>query len=203
VSGGPVINEVRLRRADGQYRWQLIHGVPLRDASGNIVKWYGAAADIEDRKRVEQALRRSERELRDLIEIMPAMAVAALPDGSRRFANRRWTEYTGISAEDMGRSGWKAAIHPQDFERWLKSWRSCLAKGQPFEDETRFRRASDGEYRWFSSAEECLNVRRRRATSRKSPKPQQTITSLLPLFEAERSRLRGAAELRSPSRRSL
>jgi PAS domain S-box-containing protein len=42
VSGEPVINEVRLRRADGQYRWHLIHGVPLRDASGNIVKWYGA-----------------------------------------------------------------------------------------------------------------------------------------------------------------
>ena len=149
VSGEPVINEVRLRRADGQYRWHLIHGVPLRDASGNIVKWYGSAADIEDRKRIEQALRRSERELRDLIEIMPAMAVAALPDGSRTFANRRWTEYTGLSAEDTEGSGWKAAIHPQDFERWLKLWRSCLAKGQPFEDEARFRRASDGEYRWF------------------------------------------------------
>jgi len=40
VSGEPVINEVRLRRADGQYRWHLIHGVPLHDTSGNIVKWY-------------------------------------------------------------------------------------------------------------------------------------------------------------------
>jgi PAS domain S-box-containing protein len=149
VSGEPVINEVRLRRADGQYRWHLIHGVPLRDASGNIVKWYGAAADIEDRKRAEQALRRSERELRDLIETMPAMAVAALPDGSPTFVNRRWTEYTGLSAEDTEGSGWKTAIHPEDFERWLKLWRACLANGQPFEDEARFRRASDGEYRWF------------------------------------------------------
>ena len=33
--------------------------------------------------------------------------------------------------------------------RWLKLWRACLANGQPFEDEARFRRASDGEYRWF------------------------------------------------------
>jgi PAS domain S-box-containing protein len=147
VSGEPVINEVRLRRADGQYRWHLIHGVPLRDASGNIVKWYGAAADIEDRKRAEQALRRSERELRDLIETMPAMAVAALPDGSPTFVNRRWTEYTGLSAEDTEGSGWKTAIHPEDFERWLNLWRSCLANGQPFEDEARFCRASDGEYR--------------------------------------------------------
>jgi PAS domain S-box-containing protein len=60
ASGEPVTNEVRLRRADGQYRWHLIHGVPLRDDTGNIVKWYGAATDIEDRKRAEQALRRSE-----------------------------------------------------------------------------------------------------------------------------------------------
>src|SRR5262249_49809288 len=109
-------------------------GVPLRDASGNIVKWYGAAADIEDRKRIEQALRRSERELRDLIETMPAMAGAALPDGSPPFANRRWTEYTGLSAEDTVGSGWRTAIHPEDFERWLKLWRACLAVGQPFED---------------------------------------------------------------------
>jgi len=60
ASGEPLMNEVRLCRADGQYRWHLIHGVPLRDASGKIVKWYGAATDIEDRKRVEEALRQSE-----------------------------------------------------------------------------------------------------------------------------------------------
>src|SRR5262252_2519492 len=60
VSGEPAMNEVRLRRADGQYRWHTIHDVPLRDTSGDIVKWYGAAADIEERKRVEEALRRSE-----------------------------------------------------------------------------------------------------------------------------------------------
>ena len=60
ASGVPVMNEVRLRRADGQYRWHMIDLVPLRNASGSIVKWYGAAADIEERKRVEEALRRSE-----------------------------------------------------------------------------------------------------------------------------------------------
>jgi PAS domain S-box-containing protein len=107
------------------------------------------SASSKDRKVAQQALRRSERELRDLIETMPAMAVAALPDGSPTFVNRRWTEYTGLSAEDTEGSGWKTAIHPEDFERWLNLWRVCLATGQPFEDEARFRRASDGEYRWF------------------------------------------------------
>jgi PAS domain S-box-containing protein len=55
--------EARLRRYDGEYRWFLFEGEPLRDESGNIVKWYGSSTDIEDRKRAEEKLRRSEAEL--------------------------------------------------------------------------------------------------------------------------------------------
>jgi PAS domain S-box-containing protein len=55
--------EARLRRFDGEYRWFLFRGVPLRDDLGNIVKWYGSSTDIEDRKRAEEELRRSEAKL--------------------------------------------------------------------------------------------------------------------------------------------
>ena len=55
--------EARLRRFDGEYRWFLFRGVPLRDEGGNIVKWYGSSTDIEDRKRAEEELRRSEAKL--------------------------------------------------------------------------------------------------------------------------------------------
>jgi PAS domain S-box-containing protein len=147
--GEPFQLEQRMRRADGEYRWHFVSRVPHRNDKGELTGWYGVAHDIEDQRRAQQALHRSERELRDLIETMPAMAVAALPDGSPTFVNRRWKEYTGLSAEETEGSGWKTAIHPEDFERWLKFWRACLATGQPFEDEARFRRAADGEYRWF------------------------------------------------------
>jgi PAS domain S-box-containing protein len=60
ASGEPHESEVRFRRADGQYRWHLNRGLPMRDEKGNIVKWYGVMADIEDRKRAEEALRRNE-----------------------------------------------------------------------------------------------------------------------------------------------
>src|SRR6267378_1731868 len=61
VAGGePHESEVRFRGADGEYRWHLDRGLPLRDEDGNIIKWYGVVTDIEDRKRVEEALRRSE-----------------------------------------------------------------------------------------------------------------------------------------------
>jgi PAS domain S-box-containing protein len=57
ASGESYEDELRLRRADGEYRWFLIRTVPLRDNQGNIVKWYGTSSDIEDRKRAEDTLR--------------------------------------------------------------------------------------------------------------------------------------------------
>jgi PAS domain S-box-containing protein len=62
-SGMPGELLARLRRFDGEYRWFLFRGVPLRDEHGNVVKWYGSSTDIEDRKRAEEELRRSEAKL--------------------------------------------------------------------------------------------------------------------------------------------
>ena len=60
ASGEPGEIEARWRRCDGVYRWFLFRAVPLRDARGHIVKWYGTHTDIEDRKTAEAVLRRSE-----------------------------------------------------------------------------------------------------------------------------------------------
>jgi PAS domain S-box-containing protein len=56
ATGKSTENELRGRRADGEYRWFLSRAVPLRDEQGNIVKWYGTITDIEDRKRAEMLL---------------------------------------------------------------------------------------------------------------------------------------------------
>ena len=66
AAGQAFEGEMRLRRADGEYRWFLVRTVPLRDAQGDIVKWYGASTDIEDRKRAEQASRDAAAELQAL-----------------------------------------------------------------------------------------------------------------------------------------
>ena len=60
AAGESMESEARLWQADGEYRWFLIRNVPLRDESGNIVKWYGTSIDIEDRKQAEDALRQSQ-----------------------------------------------------------------------------------------------------------------------------------------------
>ena len=100
------------------------------------------------RLRVQQ-LRRQEKKLRDVIETMPTFAWTALADGYVDFVNRHWEEYTGLSTERTIGSGWEAAVHPEDLERHSDGWRASLASGQPFESEARFRRAVDGQYRWF------------------------------------------------------
>jgi PAS domain-containing protein len=60
ATGEPFEGEARVPRADGQYRWLLVRAVPLRDQTGRIVHWYATGIDIEDRKRAETALQRSE-----------------------------------------------------------------------------------------------------------------------------------------------
>jgi len=66
AAGESFEDEMRLRRADGEYRWFLVRTVPLRDERRDIVKWYGSSIDIEDRKRAEEALQKSRDQLRAL-----------------------------------------------------------------------------------------------------------------------------------------
>jgi len=94
-------------------------------------------------------LERESKQLRDVIETVPAIAWTALPDGSKEFVNRRWTEYTGLSAEQTAVFGWTAAIHPEDRQPYSELWRASLATGKPLEAEGRFRSSASGEYRWF------------------------------------------------------
>jgi len=100
------------------------------------------------RLRIRQ-LRRQERKLRDVIETIPTFAWTALPDGSAEFVNRHWQEYTGLSIEKTVGSGWETAVHPEDVKRYAEKWRAAVASGEPFENEVRFRRAADAQYRWF------------------------------------------------------
>src|SRR5713226_297760 len=90
----------------------------------------------------------SEDRYRTMIDAIPAMAWSSLPDGSVEFANRRWHDYTGLSAEELRGGGWKVAAHPDELEAVIGKWQALLASRQPVEIEGRVRRF-DGEYRWF------------------------------------------------------
>jgi PAS domain S-box-containing protein len=148
TSGRTAEFEARVRRYDGTYRWFLFRSSPLLDKSGNILKWYGTNIDIEDRKRAQEVLAASERDLRSIINTIPTAAWSTLPDGYCDFLNERWLSYAGLTAENGQGWGWGAAIHPGDLKELLEYWQSSLAAGTPVETEARMRRF-DGAYRWF------------------------------------------------------
>jgi PAS domain S-box-containing protein len=147
-SGEPYDYEARHRRSDGVYRWFHMRGSPLRDAEGRIILWYLLQTDVEDRKRAEEALRVSERNLNQTINTIPTLAWSALPDGSADFFNQHYLDYVGISTEQGRHWGWTVAVHPDDLNALAASWRLTLESDRPGECEARLRRY-DGEYRWF------------------------------------------------------
>jgi len=148
VSGEPGEIEARLRRHDGTYRWFLIRVEPLRDECGKIVRWYGTSTDIEDGKRAEKALQKSERNLEAIINTIPTAAWTTRPDGYCDFINQVWLDYAGMTAEQAQGWGWAEAIHPDDRKKLVEEWESCLASGTPVDTEARIRRF-DGSHRWF------------------------------------------------------
>jgi PAS domain S-box-containing protein len=139
TAGKPFENEARVRRADDQYHWFSIRKVPLRDQTGQIVRWYGTGYDIEDRKQAENRIRLA-------VDTAPALLQSARPDGYVDFLNQGWLDYLGIPLENAIGWRWTEAFHPDDVEACVGKWRAALASGEPFEAEGRVRRA-DGEYR--------------------------------------------------------
>src|ERR1700746_2135421 len=98
--------------------------------------------------RVLEELKNSQRKLRQVIDTIPTLAWSILPDGSNEFLNKRWHEYTGLSAAQSHGSGWQVAIHPEDRVLLLQKWQGLLASGEPGEMEARLR-LHDGVFRWF------------------------------------------------------
>jgi PAS domain S-box-containing protein len=97
--GQSVENELRVRRADGVYRWILGRFAPLRDEMGNIVKWYGVSTDIDERKRAEALLHAREQEFRAIVENAPDHIIRYDRDFRRAYANPAVARTYGLPAE--------------------------------------------------------------------------------------------------------
>jgi PAS domain S-box-containing protein len=175
--GEQVDVEYRIRRgADGAHRWFLARGVPVRDAKGSIVKWFGTLTDIDEQKRLEeeralllvreqvarlqlelalrdrdetlQALAAKEEQYRVLAEVMPQCIWTAGPDGQTDYVNQHWCEFSGLDPVASLGSGWAAVLHPDDAPACHAAWTRAVQTGEIFEAEYRMRR-TDGMYRWF------------------------------------------------------
>jgi PAS domain S-box-containing protein len=149
ISGIPGDTEARMRRHDGAYRWFLFRANPVRDAAGNISRWFGTNIDIEDRRRGEEVLQFNERNLSLIINTIPAHIYVLNTEGAVQYVNQAVMDYTGLSMEDVHQEDYRdRVIHPDDFKRVRAPRAAGLRRGAPFSTEQRVL-GNDGQYRWF------------------------------------------------------
>ena len=93
-------------------------------------------------------LRRSERELRDVINTVPVHVWSASPDGTIDFMNERLLNFVGLRPDEMLGWNWESILHPEDRYQFVTDWRAAIKDRHSMESEVRVRRA-DGQYCWF------------------------------------------------------
>jgi PAS domain S-box-containing protein len=130
ASGEPYDFEARLRRFDGAYRWFQMRGLPLRDASGAIFRWHVLISDIDERKRMEDALRHSEASLRAIVETTPECVHVIAGDGTLLSVNAAGAAMAGASSADLmvGRKFYDF-VTPEDRERY-RAFNESVCAGQ-------------------------------------------------------------------------
>ncbi len=162
AAGEPFSMKYRMRRADGAYRWVDTRAEPLRNQSGAIVQWYVVSIEIDDEVRAQQALRDRERELSQLVDMVPSLLWRLNPDGEPNFFNKRTIDFLGLDVADYDRPAVSrlaatlaAIMHPDDEVGVMEALNHCLVTGDRFSMQYRLRRA-DGVYRWVSSRAEPM-----------------------------------------------
>jgi PAS domain S-box-containing protein len=140
--------EYRIQRKDKTYIWVLDRGQAVWNESGQATRIAGSQTDITYLKNSEEAVRYSELVYRMLADTMPQMFWITRPDGYHEYYNQRWYNYTGTQPGQTDGEEWQHLLHPDDVEKTAEVWQESLQTGKPYDIEYRFRRASDGEYRW-------------------------------------------------------
>jgi PAS domain S-box-containing protein len=150
-SAKPYEVEGRFRRFDGEFRWFLFRGSPLRDRSGKVAKWYGTNTDLEERKCVEDALRKSDERWRSVFE-NSAIGVA-LTDLNGRFlaTNHVFQAMVGYTEEELRAVSFADLAH-EDYRQanWALVTELVEGKRRQFQIEEKYRR-KDGSSIWVSN----------------------------------------------------
>ena len=150
ASGEPYAVECRLRMKDGGYRCFRVRAMPLRDADGRILRWYGITEDIDDEKIAEEARRDAEIRLREseelhryTLELSQQIVFTAAPDGPIISISPRFWELTGLEPGTPPGMG----VHPDDRLQVLTRWAESVSNGKPYHGQFRMG-LSDGTFRY-------------------------------------------------------
>jgi len=96
-----------------------------------------------------EKIKKSEAELRQIVDVIPQAIVVMTPEGKAIYANRATIEYSGLSLDEVRDDGFRSRVfHPEDLQRLYEYRRKALSSPVPFENEYRLL-GKDGKYRWF------------------------------------------------------
>jgi PAS domain S-box-containing protein len=156
-TGDPYNYEYRVLRATGEYVWHRFAIRPTRDGDGAITGWFGTGFDIDLFRKTEDALRESERSLRELIETAPALIWSMTLEGEPVYFSRQLREFFGFDVMDRDVAGMSrlqsvlsTVIHPDDIEKVNQRFAHSLRTGASYSLTHRQRRF-DGVYRWVET----------------------------------------------------
>ena len=140
ASGEPYDTEYRMRRVDGAFRWFKVRGVPIRDADGRVVRWFGTCTDIHDQMLTEEVLRASERTYRAIGESIPFGIWICDAEGRNTYTSQSFLRLVGLSQAECAGYGWARTIHPDDAGRSLEAWKACVRDEGTWDAEQRIPR---------------------------------------------------------------
>jgi PAS domain S-box-containing protein len=138
----------RIVRPDGQIRRVRCVGTAATDG-GTLQRFVGTGMDVTEQEQLIEALRKSEEELRQMLDFAPQLISVYGPNGERLYANRVTLDYAGLSLNEWRQTeAPDAVIHPDDRERELAYFALARSNGSAGQSELRLR-GGDGSYRWF------------------------------------------------------
>jgi PAS domain S-box-containing protein len=140
--------EVRLKSKTGAYRWFHVHGEPIKDENGRVVKWIGAFTDIDEQKISESKARESEERFRTMAEASDIMITVGDEQRHAVYFNAAWEALTGRSADELSAVGWFDLIHEADAIDYTNNYVSAFEQKIPFTGEVRIKSVT-GEFKWL------------------------------------------------------
>ncbi|MBW4519318.1 MAG: PAS domain S-box protein [Scytolyngbya sp. HA4215-MV1] len=145
--------EYRSRCKDGTYLWVSDRGKAFRDESGQVVRMSGSETNITERKRIEEALRRSEHRYASLAAAAPVAIFRFDNEFNCTYVNDRWSEMTGRPISAAFGRGWIETLHPDDratlVKQWLERYVQSTERSQPFNVSEGRHLRPDGSINWF------------------------------------------------------
>lgn len=144
AEGMPLEHEVNGKMIKSYFDFTYM---PQRSSDGEIKGVGVIAQDVTGSEMLNQQLRKSEKEFRELVDFMPHKISIADANGNTLFYNKSWLDYTGMNMQEFIDHHWSDIVHPEQREKVEKELEECLSTGKNLDLELKILN-KDQQYKW-------------------------------------------------------